>query len=52
MLLFLIKKKDSDKEWDVEASITIDEEMLAVTVTIPYRINYRSNQIIEGAQIT
>lgn len=39
----LNQKKDSDKEWKVKASVAIEEEELALIVTIPGQINYNSD---------
>ena len=41
------QKKDSNEEQEVEASIAIEEEELALVVTIPSQINYESDWIID-----
>lgn len=48
MLLPLIKKKDSDEQWEVKASINIKEEELALAVAIFGHINYESDWIVDS----
>lgn len=41
------QKKDKDKEQEVEASDANEEEELALAVTMPGRINYENDWIID-----
>lgn len=40
------QKKDSNEEWEVEASVVIEEKELALVVAIPDQINYESDWIV------
>lgn len=42
------QKNDSDEEQEVEASVGIEEDELALAVTIPDQINYESDWIIDS----
>lgn len=42
------KKKDSDEQWEVKASINIEEEELALAVAIFGQINYEGDWIVDS----
>ncbi|PON31258.1 Zinc finger, CCHC-type, partial [Trema orientale] len=41
-------ERKSNDEWDVEASLAIEEEELALTATVPEQINYDNDWIVDS----